>query len=126
MSILGCSHDDTIENVTLEKLGVLGLWEVSAKGTNNVSSAETICCETLEFLDDAMSTDFKGNYIHDYAEITTGTFFIDVTNNELIFTTENENTFSLYFNIVMNTLEVWFFDEDNARVWTRYTKADDH
>ena len=124
--MMNCTNDDSNPSTeTLENTGVLGRWDVNARGINNITSGEAFCCETLELMDDTNPSDLRGKYIYDYGTITNGTFSVDLENSVFTFTTENEHTNTLFFNLDSNLLEVWTF-ENNERIWTIYTKGTDN
>lgn len=124
--LINCSNDDSnTMSESLESIDVLGRWEVSARGTNNVTSAEAFCCETLELMDDSNPQDLKGIFSYDYGTITNGTFTVDLNDDVFIFTTEDDTTNSLYFNRDADQLEVWTFEGEN-RNWTTYNKTSDN
>ncbi|WP_299336159.1 hypothetical protein [uncultured Psychroserpens sp.] len=124
--MFNCSNDDSNSNSeTLESTGVLGRWEVNARGINNITSGEAFCCETLELIDDTNPSDLRGRYSYDFGTLTNGTFSVDPENDVFTFTTENENTDTLFFSIDSNILEVWTFENSN-RIWTSYTRGTDN
>ncbi|BAO77140.1 hypothetical protein [Winogradskyella sp. PG-2] len=122
--IISCSKDDdTSPNNPLVDIEILGEWDISARGVNNISSLEVICCHTLSFYEDADNRDFKGTYVsNDSGFITSGSFIID--NNIISYTTDLDNTYMLEFSIENNVLEVWSIDEDNGdRNWSQYLRV---
>ncbi|MDT0557658.1 hypothetical protein RM697_03315 [Ichthyenterobacterium sp. W332] len=120
--LISCSDDDVTIN-PLSNSGLLGEWEISSRGINNVSSLEALCCETIMFMEDSNINDTKGNYTFDDSNgiITNGVFTIDVNNNILLYTTENNNSYTQEYSLNSDVLEVWYFEEGD-RYWTQYFK----
>ena len=118
-----CNDNDNGTQNPLSDLGLLGDWDISGRGIDNVSSLEALCCESITFSDDSNTNDLKGTYVSDDSSgiITNGTFTVDIEANSIVYTTENDNTYALEFTIDNDVLEVWYF-EDGARYWTSYAK----
>lgn len=122
LSIISCGTEDNNTSNPLIDTGLVGNWEISGRGINNLSSLESLCCETLSFLDDDNERDLSGLYIFDeQGIITNGTFLVDLESNIIEYTTESSNTKTLEFNLNNDVLEVWFYDDTN-RHWTTYNK----
>ncbi|WP_243471857.1 hypothetical protein [Winogradskyella sp. MH6] len=122
LSVISCGTEDNNTSNPLIDTGLVGNWEISVQGINNLSSLEALCCETLSFLDDDNERDLSGLYIFDeQGIITNGTFLVDLESNIIEYTTESSNTKTLEFNINNDVLEVWFYDGTN-RHWTTYNK----
>ncbi|WP_431107670.1 hypothetical protein [Winogradskyella poriferorum] len=122
LSIISCGTEDNNTSNPLIDTGLVGNWEISGRGINNLSSLEALCCETLSFLDDDNERDLSGLYIFDeQGIITNGTFLVDLESNIIEYTAESSNTKTLEFNINNDVLEVWFYDGTN-RHWTTYNK----
>ncbi|MAB48885.1 MAG: hypothetical protein CMC05_09665 [Flavobacteriaceae bacterium] len=122
LSVISCGTEDNNAYNPLIDTGLVGNWEISGRGINNLSSLEALCCETLSFLDDDNERDLSGIYIFDeQGIITNGAFIVDLESNIIEYTTESSNTKTLEFNINNDVLEVWFYDGTN-RHWTTYNK----
>ena len=122
--LTGCSNNNNENSNPLSNTGLIGDWEISGRGINNVSSLEAVCCETIKFIDDANTHDFRGTYIFNDSSgvVTNGIFTVDSDNGAIAYTTENDNTYILEYSLNSNVLEVWFFDGGN-RNWTTYIKT---
>ncbi|MCB0398899.1 MAG: hypothetical protein KDD26_04605 [Winogradskyella sp.] len=121
--LISCSDDDSNTSNPLTEIGLIGDWEISGRGINNITSLEELCCETLSFSDDDNKEDFNGSYIFDQnGIITNGIFTVSVENSTITYTTENNNTNIIEFTINNDVLEIWYFDDDNGRNWTTYNK----
>ena len=120
--LTNCSDDDAPINPLINS-GLLGEWEISARGINNVSSTEALCCETIKFMEDSNERDSIGKYTFNDTSgiITDGVFTLDIENNRLLYTTENNNSYTQEYSLNTNVLEVWYFENGN-RIWTQYDR----
>ncbi|GAB5564031.1 MAG: hypothetical protein Wins2KO_10940 [Winogradskyella sp.] len=125
LSLYGCGNNDDNSNNPLDETNLLDKWEISGEGTDNIMSLEAICCGFIEFLDDNNTYDLSGTY-NTYVNTTLtggGNFTIDLENNVLTYTTENNNTYTREFSVIHNTLEFWYFDNEDRRQWTTYERV---
>ena len=120
--LVNCSADDSVDN-PLVKTGLIGKWEINGLGINTISSLEALCCQTLILTDDANNKDSTGLFVSETEVTTKGVFTVNLSNNTILFTTENGNTDKFEFSLDSNDyLEVWYFEGDN-RHWTGYEKV---
>ncbi|WP_426430262.1 hypothetical protein ACPX19_12085 [Winogradskyella sp. HB-48] len=120
--IISCNNDDSNTSNPLIETGLIGDWEISGRGINNISSLEALCCETLSFSDDDNEEDLNGSYVFDeYGTITNGTYTVSSENSTITYTTESNITNIIEFTVNNDVLEIWYFDE-NGRNWTTYNK----
>ncbi|MHA7842559.1 MAG: hypothetical protein ACX93I_04515 [Winogradskyella sp.] len=122
LSVISCGTEDSNASNPLIETGLIGEWEIIGRGINNISSLESLCCETLSFLDDDNERDLNGLYIFDeHGIITNGSFTVNLEESTIDYATGNSDTTTLEFTINNSILEVWYFDDDN-RNWTTYLK----
>lgn len=119
--LYSCSDDDSNFNA-LQESGIIGEWEINGKGINQIVSTESFCCETLIFTEDDNENDLKGNYIYSLNGETYGDFIIDTESNLITVTTENGNSNTEAYVLNENTLELWYYENEN-RYWSLYRKV---
>ncbi|NRD20295.1 lipocalin family protein [Winogradskyella eckloniae] len=118
-----CSNDNSEPN-PLINTGIIGEWKINSRGIDNTSSTEVVCCETLIFTDNDNDKDYIGYYTFIYEEEYYGAFTLNTENNTIAFTNGNGNINTETFSLTDNTLELWYYENEN-RHWTIYTKVID-
>ena len=107
----------------LEQHGILGRWKLDSRGYDGIIGGAVLCCDTLEFQPDALTTDLKGLFraVGSGYE-RNGVFELDPLNESIELSYDNEQR--SYDILISETTIVLDYVEDSLAITEWWLKQE--